>query len=71
MERLSSLVYDVFFRKSKYFQVKVWLFLTFDNVNIDINTKRKFYIYGYNVLGHFDILPNISFTTSETERDYY
>ena len=25
----------------------------------------------HNILGLVDILPNVSFTTSETERDYY
>ena len=30
-----------------------------------------FYNHFHNILRHFDVLPNFSFTTSETMRDYY
>ena len=36
------------------------------------NTSRSiFYNLGHNILRIFDGLPNFSFTTSETNRDYY
>ena len=33
--------------------------------------KNYFYNQFHNILGFFDLLPNLSFTTSETTADFY
>ena len=33
-------------------------------------TDKWYYNLGHNILGLFNVLPNFSFTTSETNRDY-
>ena len=36
-----------------------------------MNAISKTYNCGYNIMEFADILPNVSFSTSETELDYY
>ena len=50
----------------------MWLFLTIGAVDKDIKNKKCFGDnHFYNILELFDVLPNFSFTISETMCDYY
>ena len=54
-----------FFLKIKCLSTKTLLLLKVRVASKDIKRDRKF-----NILRFFDILPNFSFTTSETGRHY-
>ena len=38
--------------------------------NFELSKICKIYNVGHNILRLFDVFPNFSFTTSETNRDY-
>ena len=48
---------------------KMLFFFTLQGINFPL-LERICYNSGHNILRLFDVLPNFSFTTSETNRDY-
>ena len=54
---------------SHCFETKIKL-QGFSKINGDTEVDSENYNLGYNILRLFDVLPNLSFTTSETNGDY-
>ena len=69
--KLFAVIFANFFPYSINYVIKTKYILQELKTPWHINAISKTYNCGYNIMEFADILPNVSFSTSETELDYY
>ena len=73
-QSLAGLVSDLFLKKIKEILAKIWLFWMIGaankNIKIKKNKRKKITDNHGHILRHFDVWPNITFTTNERKHDY-